>query len=140
MHLIFCSNEKSEGKCLHFRSVFQFSLKKKNLISSKKYSIFLLSLPHKPNPNLNYLVVISFWVLFFFQKADLFVSHFHWRKKNKCVLTHFSFLIKILKKLPLDLLETFIIRLNEILYTDKMLSGTCSTIIRTYHYSITPDI
>lgn len=42
--------------------------------------------------------------------------------------------------LLLDPLETCIIRLNEIIYSDKMLSDTCSIIIRTYQHSITPDI
>ena len=40
MHLIFCSNEKSEIKCLLFKGVFRFSLKKSN--KRQKVFSFLL--------------------------------------------------------------------------------------------------
>lgn len=133
MHLIFCSNEKSETKCFLFKGVFHFSLKKLNKL--QKALNFLLSLPYKPNWS-------DLVVTLFFQKADLLPSHFHRRRKEKCFNT-FSFSNQAFLKeiiLSLDLLETFIIRLNEIIYSDKMPSGTCSVIIRTCHYSITPDM
>lgn len=82
MHLIFCSNKNSEIKCLLFKSVFRFSLKKSNKL--QKAFNFLLRLPHKPN--LSHLVIILF-----FPKSRLICFSFSLKEKEERCFNTFSF-------------------------------------------------
>jgi len=113
MHLTFCSNEKCVIKYLLFKSVFCFSFQKSNKL--QKVFNFLFSLPHKPN--LSDLVLTLF-----FSKSRLTCFLFALEEKgemccNTFALSNQAFLNEII--FFLDPLETFIVRLSEIIYSDK---------------------